>query len=692
MNSNRFALLALLALILGMPTQGRCQWVPASGLGGNNIYCNAWVGTSILIGTDYGLLVSTDFGATWAEMSPQLHGAPIVGIVISSAGMFATSSYYGVFLSTNNGATWTPATSGLSGGDARNIVTLGSNVYVCESGKFYTWDAFAQSWKLKSNSVPGFGQVRALIAHGNSLYLSTQNYVLQSDDGGSLWTSVIQSPNPAMRVYALAAIQKSVFAGTDGFGILRSTDEGETWDTLNAGLKNLHITAINASDSGLLAATDDGVMYRSSDTGHTWVAADTATPGMQDVSVLQPNGNMLIAGTTSHGLFLSANNGANWRSVNASLISTPLKSLASIGSNFLAATDSGSFLSRDACKTWVGRFDAPYPGIQQFVTSGARLFAGTNNDGVFRSMDGGLSWAAMDNSMRFPNAAAITALATNGRYVFAGTASGLMLRCTLDGSGWTPIDTLPAFNAVKAFAMSGTDVYAATGDGIYRSTSDGIGWSPANTDLDIPLTNVVACGSNLFAVSLGGSAYQATQAGLVWSLVSGPWSTNLVNDLAVSGANVFVGTGDGKVFLSTDFGANWTNVSDQLPSSSVSKLAVCGTSIFASTSTKGLWRRPLAEMVSLSSSVAPSPTATELGAYPNPSRGQTTLAYQSYGGRVVVAIVNLLGLEVSKLFDGELDAGEYSFSWDVHGMPPGTYECVVRTHGRVEVFPMKLLR
>ncbi len=38
-----------------------------------------------------------------------------------------------------------------------------------------------------------------------------------------------------------------------------------------------------------------------------------------------------------------------------------------------------------------------------------------------------------------------------------------------------------------------------------------------------------------------------------------------------------------------------------------------------------------------------------------------------------VTVVNLLGEEVARLFEGELAAGEHSFTWDASGAAPGVY-------------------
>ncbi len=80
-------------------------------------------------------------------------------------------------------------------------------------------------------------------------------------------------------------------------------------------------------------------------------------------------------------------------------------------------------------------------------------------------------------------------------------------------------------------------------------------------------------------------------------------------------------------------------------------------------------------------------TTTSIQIYPNPFSQSTQITFTSLSvGYADVSIVNMLGVEVGRLFSGELGVGEHSFSWDAEGTsaPQGMYECVVRMNGKVE--------
>jgi Secretion system C-terminal sorting domain len=152
----------------------------------------------------------------------------------------------------------------------------------------------------------------------------------------------------------------------------------------------------------------------------------------------------------------------------------------------------------------------------------------------------------------------------------------------------------------------------------------------------------------------------------------------------MSGRNIFAGTDSGSVFISTNNGNNWANVSKGLEDAGVNALTVLGPYLFAGTENAGVWRRPLSDFgISAVSPVAS--TENSLSSYPNPFSQSTTISFTSpESGVATVAIVNILGATVARIFSGELDAGTHAFTWDAHGLAPGVYECLVHINGRME--------
>src|SRR3954464_7672066 len=106
----------------------------------------------------------------------------------------------------------------------------------------------------------------------------------------------------------------------------------------------------------------------------------------------------------------------------------------------------------------------------------------------------------------------------------------------------------------------------------------------------------------------------------------------------------------------------------------------------------GVRRRSLSDLVSLQvmTNAESSKSATS---FPNPFSQSTSIKFSTSDHSFAqVSIHNLLGSEVARLFSGELDGGEHSFTWDALGMPAGMYICVVKSVGEVKEIPLMLMK
>jgi hypothetical protein len=93
-----------------------------------------------------------------------------------------------------------------------------------------------------------------------------------------------------------------------------------------------------------------------------------------------------------------------------------------------------------------------------------------------------------------------------------------------------------------------------------------------------------------------------------------------------------------------------------------------------------------------------STSSNQTQIYPNPFSQSTQITFTSQAaGYAEVSIVNMLGVEVARLFSGELGVGEHDFVWNCRGAlqctpTDGIYECLVRMNGQVQTLPVVLMR
>ncbi len=79
--------------------------------------------------------------------------------------------------------------------------------------------------------------------------------------------------------------------------------------------------------------------------------------------------------------------------------------------------------------------------------------------------------------------------------------------------------------------------------------------------------------------------------------------------------------------------------------------------------------------------------------FPNPFNSLTTVDYQlTAETNVIVAIYSLLGQRVVTLFEGNLEAGQHSITWDASDLPSGVYFARLEAGENTETIKMVLLK
>jgi photosystem II stability/assembly factor-like uncharacterized protein len=319
MKNNLVIIAATILLVLSASTEAFGQSSHA-----NSICCFAESGTKLFAGTDSGVYLTTNSGASWKAINypPGLRGYSAMSIAMIGRILVCDFSgpirdkkvYGGVFRTDNLGASWTEAK-----------ITAAYN--------FFT--AIAVSG---TNLIAG--------TYGDGVFLST--------DSGTTW-SVANTGLPNRIVYTFVVFGTSssamVFAGTDS-GFFRSTDNGTSWAPVNTGLANTDVHSLLVFGSNIFAAGGRGIVYRSTNNGESWTAASTGLPGY-DIDALAVSDTNLFAGIYGVGVDRSTDSGKSWSPANAGKLSFDgINALAVSGKNLLAGTTSGLFLSSNNGEDW----------------------------------------------------------------------------------------------------------------------------------------------------------------------------------------------------------------------------------------------------------------------------------------------------------------------------------------------------
>ena len=218
------------------------------------------------------------------------------------------------------------------------------------------------------------------------------------------------------------------------------------------------------------------------------------------------------------------------------------------------------------------------------------LYAGTRTGKLYRSLDGGQTWAFRGVGLEAYEILSISVDPFNEARVVAGgrrieaPSAGAVLVSPDGGGTWTRISgTLgdPAVQVVLADPGQAGAIWAATPEGIFRSEDEGLSWSPRNaglTDKDVrALVADPAIPSTLHCGTATGGVFQTLDTGGVWTAVNQGLADTRIRALTLnplSPDTLYAGTLAGGVFRTDTGGASWIEANNGLTDLSIRALAL----------------------------------------------------------------------------------------------------------------------
>lgn len=336
-----------------------------------------------------------------------------------------------------------------------------------------------------------------------------------------------------------------------------------------------------ANGANIFAGTNRGV-YVSADSGITWTHR-----GLSDVrSLLFINDTTILAGCYL-GFVRSTDRGGTWRGDwNSPLSNHVVYSLAISESKIYAGTDKGLFVSSDNGIKWIqirifGDFSV---GVFSIAVTGTNIYIGTAGVSIFRASSKGTDWQHLDVPYHLANQPLINALMVKEKTIYAAIDGAICaIYSTNNGDTWEETAAISSDSSIRAFASSGTALFAGTKrSGIFRSADSGTTWQQSGlTDKSIQV--ITFYGTRIFAGTIDGGVYISADNGDTW-IQSNFGMQNSISAIAGNDSTLFAGTTDAGIFLSTNNGATWSQKNKGLVSMSVADIVSSGTDFLVSTS------------------------------------------------------------------------------------------------------------
>ncbi len=234
------------------------------------------------------------------------------------------------------------------------------------------------------------------------------------------------------------------------------------------------------------------------------------------VTCFAVSGNNIYAGTYYEGIYLSTNNGINW--TNIAFNSLIVWSITTNANVILAGIDNyypmggagGVYLSTNYGTTWIRTLNNQT--VYSIIINGDYIFAGTEQHGIYRSVNNGLNWlqTALNNQQ-------VRSFAVSGNNIFAGTYYNGVFLSTNNGDTW--VQTALNNQDVLSLVIKGNNIFAGTEfNGIYLSTNNGTSWTRAGIFYGQGTRSLVISGNNIFASaeSYQSGVYLSQNNGSIW--------------------------------------------------------------------------------------------------------------------------------------------------------------------------------
>jgi hypothetical protein len=498
-------------------------------------------------GTELRVFRSADRGASWTARDPIVlpAGARIRWLVVDPldpntvyALVDADAAPPALFVSWDGAATWTQRTV------KTKLVpspAVSGELWSAQDDGLWKSADYAATW-TNVGFPTGVSDLALNVRDGNALdiIVSVVDGAFRSVDSGGRWSDITGDLWPSMRRVTAHPVdpERIIFSGLDGISVPGASPG--TWVSGHSGIiaTSVRKFAADASTDKIYAFT--GRIHVSASGAEYLPVNDRALatfdslPPRTLLTTIHAQPGSLLA-LLSIEVARSNDGGASWSLIPASWAERPpqlwqLASAAGEPANLIAKGAPGAFRSADAGASWT-RIAAGLPdGFETFDIEFAEsdpsvvYFGPSSHDlatpqpqsqalGVYRSTDGGTSWAPANGGIETLGAYDIEVDPTDSRIVYA-IAGTTFVKSTDSGGTWRTLrQSVSSFARIAIDPVLPRSVYIVSDlNSVLRSVDGGESfetvlssamspwWHPQSVIVDPRRSNVVSVGTEGFGV------------------------------------------------------------------------------------------------------------------------------------------------------------------------------------------------
>ncbi len=464
---------------------------------------------------------STNGGSSWQGSSQELPNSfdPRVQLLAVSRPRGTVFALTGgrLFRSTDAGMTW----NALGGGLPEGVLTVAASptepwvLYASArairgSGLYRSRDS-GTSWEAVRSTASPVVTLAVSPRSSRTVWAGTESRgLLVSHDGGFHWKAAgpreaAQEISGITAVAVPASSPGTVFAalrpnGTDPGGIFASQDGGTTWERRNRSLAGLEAprVLVDPFHPGVIWTSRTGQgLFRSADGGRGWTFVPVPMPGTG--LAMAPSAPSTLYVLDTQRTWRTDDDGATWTAVEGSgappwptggLWVDPLSptTLWSNGNNLVKSVDGGATWLRQPLPSpgWVRHLAFAPSSPSTMYAVGVTILSGKfTRATAWRSLDGGATWASIQQGLGGNEPTALAIDPVDSRLVYVGVCGS---GCSPRGGIWKTADGGASWNligqglesrevtALAASPIAGTVWLAMENGRIFRSRDGGETW------------------------------------------------------------------------------------------------------------------------------------------------------------------------------------------------------------------------
>ncbi|MDH5545070.1 MAG: hypothetical protein OEZ43_05720 [Gammaproteobacteria bacterium] len=255
-------------------------------------------GTTIVVGSDMGVMESSTDGVTWTVRANS--NSPLYDHEYN-AGLYVAVGKAGRIATSPDLTTWTNRTSGVSS-DLKRVEFLNGLWIAVGSSGVITTSSDGVTWTSQSSGV---AQALRGVTHDGTKYIAVGDLgvVITSSDAVT-WAS--QTSGTTQTLHAIASNGTDIVASGNTGTIITSSDSGVTWTTQTAySSRNLYALRWDGTNFNIVTRDD----WRTSSDGVTWTAVSSNTYTGDVYDVHSYNGTAFF--TQGDDIYTSTDGGVN---------------------------------------------------------------------------------------------------------------------------------------------------------------------------------------------------------------------------------------------------------------------------------------------------------------------------------------------------------------------------------------------